>query len=127
MRVSRGLRLAALGLVLTGAACSSDHLVFTTYTKVGLDITLQDGAPTDAVLGYKRFEGALIPVDLEKAPEIHSIYAGLCVTNSWVQGLALGQVFATGTAAENVAGSAERSQEAQRFLGCRTEGQSDGE
>jgi hypothetical protein len=115
------VRCALAGALLAGAGCAGGkHLVFTTYTKTGLDITVADGAPTEAVFGYKRFEGAVIPVDEESdTADAHSIYAGLCIENSWIKGLALGQVFATGEAAEGIASDSTRSEQAQRFLQCK--------
>ncbi len=44
-------------------ACSNTHLIFATYTKVGLHIGMSNQVPTEAVFAYKRFEGAIIPVD----------------------------------------------------------------
>lgn len=48
---------------LMGSACGDTHLFFATYTKTGLHIELGEAAPSEAVFGYKRFEGAIIPVD----------------------------------------------------------------
>jgi hypothetical protein len=52
---------AAASLLLAG--CSNTHLIFTTYTKTGLDISLSNEIPTEVVFGYKRFEGTIVPVD----------------------------------------------------------------
>jgi hypothetical protein len=95
-----------LAMLVVAAACLAcvgpDQLLFTTYTKVGLDISLTDGQPTEAVFGYKRFEGAIVPVDPD-AEEAQSLYAGLCIDNGWLSGLTIGQVFATGEAAVRAA------------------------
>ncbi|MCR9093060.1 MAG: hypothetical protein NXI30_02475 [bacterium] len=88
----------------SGCSVSSDSLIFTTYTKVGLDVSATDGTPTEAVFGYKRFEGAIVPVDeTSDEPATHSVFAGLCIENSWLGGLDIHQVFATGAAAETAA------------------------
>ncbi len=100
--------LLAGGLVV---GCTAKHLAFTTYTKVGLDISTADGAPTQAVFGYKRFEGAIIPVQVQaedgSEPEVMSVYAALDLTNNWLEGLSILQVFATGQAAKNAAANPE--------------------
>lgn len=94
--------IAALCLMTTG--CTPRHLVFTTYTRVGLNITAADGVPTNLGLGYKRFEGVIIPVDPTKAdgtnPALPSVRATLGLTNRWLEGLTLEQTFSTGKAAE---------------------------
>ena len=120
MRTRALARLGGLALLTALAGgCATDHLIFTTYTKVGLDITVAEGTPTEAVFGYKRFEGAIVPVNPEEdTTDLSSIYAGICVENSWIQGLEVGQVFATGTAAENMAESAIDSADVKRFLDC---------
>ena len=95
--------IAALCLMTTG--CTPRHLVFTTYTRVGLNITAADGVPTNLGFGYKRFEGVIIPVDPTKAdgtnPALPSVRATLGLTNRWLEGLTLEQTFSTGKAAEN--------------------------
>jgi hypothetical protein len=109
-------RVLALACALAGAtSCRTTHLVFTTYTKVGLDVSTQDGQPTQAMLGYKRFEGAVIPVDLESSTaeggvpkDAKSVFAAISVDNSWIQGLKIHQVFATGKSAEDVAANPDR-------------------
>ena len=58
-RWARTLACAAIAGLC--GACSSTHLIFATYTKAGVDVTLTDGAPTQLVFGYKRFEGAIVP------------------------------------------------------------------
>lgn len=104
-------RLIPAGLVLATTAllcgCQSNDLVFTTYTKVGLHISAVDSTPTSVNFGYKRFEGAIIPVNREtatgKPEEAASLYAGMAVTNSWLRGLYIRQSFATGEAAVQAA------------------------
>lgn len=116
--------IVMLGLSALGATgCATKHLIFTTYTKVGLDVTLADAQPTQAMFGYKRYEGATVPVDLcspastpaeaqksrgncsegDVEREAMSVYAGMEIHNSWMDGLEILQLFATGEAAVNAA------------------------
>lgn len=137
----RFIVMVAFAAAISAAAggCSANHLVFSTFTKVGLDVAVADSQPTSAMFGYKRFEGAIIPVDLcvvdeesdassdtetsstepkYKAPcpagtkeaEAMSVYAGMELNNRWVGGLELLQIFATGEAAENAAKNPEQIQ-----------------
>ena len=99
------LVLAAAGM---SCGCRSKDLVFTTYTKVGLHMTAEGTTPTSLQFGYKRFEGAIIPVDPAVAATngvvtVAPIYAAVSVTNGWFSGIAIRQVFATGAAATNTA------------------------
>ena len=91
--------LAAIAL----GGCRSQHLVFTTYTKVGLDVSTTNGQLANGTFGYKRFEGAIIPVDESSTagnPEdAKSVFAGIAIRNGWLRGLELRQVFGTGQAA----------------------------
>lgn len=90
--------LACFALVGTG--CHSDALVFTTYTKVGLHASATGNTPNNLMFGYKRFEGAIIPVDPTKPEsDVASVYAAISLTNGWFSGIHLQQVFATGDAA----------------------------
>jgi hypothetical protein len=94
--------VCSLGLIGTG--CHNDALVFTTYTKFGLHASATGNTPNNLMFGYKRFEGAIIPVDASKeASEVASVYAAISLTNNWFSGLHLRQAFATGLAAENAA------------------------
>lgn len=101
------LPLLAGPLLLVTLGCSSNRLIFTTYTKLGIDVSASNGTTTGAMLGYKRFEGALIPVDPAKATgeagDIGSVLAVLDFDNGWFQGMKLFQIFATGKAAEDAA------------------------
>lgn len=93
----RKLPIAVMALV---AGCQSTNLVFTTYTKVGLNITAVDAQPTSLMFGYKRFEGAIIPVNPDKEPGVVApVYAAIAITNKWLSGLRITQAFATGDAA----------------------------
>jgi len=70
MHVRSRLSTAVVVLLLTGllSGCrTSNHLLFMTYTKMGLDISTVNGTPTQALFGYKRFEGAIVPVDPQSA------------------------------------------------------------
>jgi len=116
----RWLPVAALAALASVSGCKSNHLIFTTYTKVGLDVSTTDGQPTSALFGYKRFEGAIIPVDVDEQemvgdPEIpkdaRSVYAAIDLENSWLQGLKIYQVFATGEAATQAANSPDKMRE----------------
>lgn len=90
--------LVLMALAATG--CKNDALVFTTYTKVGLHASATGNTPNNLMFGYKRFEGAIIPVDAAKPEaDVASVYASIGLTNGWFSGLHLQQVFATGDAA----------------------------
>lgn len=94
------LLLPAAGLALVASGCHNDALVFTTYTKVGLHASATGNTPNNLMFGYKRFEGAIIPVDASKPEsDVASVYAAISLTNGWFSGLHLQQVFATGDAA----------------------------
>ena len=96
--------LPACCLVVICAGCKNDTLVFSTYTKFGLHASATGNTPNNLMFGYKRFEGAIIPVDASKTnSDVASVYAAIGLTNSWFSGLQLQQVFATGAAAELVA------------------------
>jgi len=99
----RLLTLAASVACLMATGCTSRHLVFTTYTRVGINMTAAGEVPTNLGLGYKRFEGLIIPVDPSKAdpakPNLPSVRASLKFHNRWFKGLDLEQDFATGEAA----------------------------
>jgi hypothetical protein len=92
-------------------ACQSDRLVFTTYSKIGLDVSSVNGTTAGFMLGYKRFEGALIPVDMSKVShqpsDLMPVYASLIMRNGWFQGLKVSQFFATGDAAIGIANDPE--------------------
>lgn len=96
------------GLLFLAAGCGTRNLLFTTYTTIGLDVSATDAKPTKAVLGFKRFEGAIIPVnpkqekDPKKNPDVASVYAAIDLDNHWT-GLSVCQVFATGDPAKNLA------------------------
>ena len=104
------IRLAlafAAALALLCGCAPSDTLIFSTYTKVGVDISVANGTPSEAVFGYKRFEGALIPVDARHPPsdghpQIPPIYASMDLRNGWLSGICVAQVFATGQAATEI-------------------------
>jgi hypothetical protein len=106
------LRLAAVAALALLASCRSNHLVLTTYSKVGLDLSASNGQPIDAVFGYKRFEGAIVPVDPRPSKtengkttpqESMSVYAAIDLENGWMSGVKLFEAFATGEAAKNLA------------------------
>jgi hypothetical protein len=101
----KGHKLALFLLLTAPIGCATGSLAFVTYTKIGLDVSATDSQPTAALFGYKRFEGAIVPVDGGEE-EAMSIYAAIDLENHWLCGLDVVQVFATGQAAEN---SAKRS------------------
>lgn len=107
MRRPAIIGMGACVVMMLLAGCGK-RLLFTTYTKVGLDISTADGQTPNAVFGYKRFEGAIIPVDPDKAtqatsdqPGVASVYGAMDLKNEWFGGLRLFQVFATGKAADD--------------------------
>ena len=102
----RTLLALSLSGLLTG--CATGQLTFLTYTKVGLDVSTTEQQPTAAVFGYKRFEGAIIPVD-KTDEEAASVYASIDLENHWLCGLDVVQLFATGKAAENVAANTSKA------------------
>lgn len=91
--------------------CQSDNLLLATHTKVGLDIALDGNTPTSGVFGYKRFEGAIVPVDDPRTPssEMESVFGALDVRNGWLNGMDIHQMLATGTAAEELAKDPEQA------------------
>ncbi len=124
--------LAAALAAGTGPGCSTgtgEHLIFTTYTKVGVDISAVNQTPTEAVFGYKRFEGAIVPVDPGDTtkPEAHSVFAGLCARNNWLTGLKIAQVFATGAAAVDIASSEAEAKGIAAILKCSADSSTEAE
>ncbi len=87
-------------LLLPG--CARD-LIFTTYTTVGVEVKGTNNIPTAMRLAYKRFEGAIVPVQLNKPGNAHSIFAGMEVKQHGFR-VQVAQVFATGEAAILAAG-----------------------
>jgi hypothetical protein len=70
----------------------------------------------NGTFGYKRFEGAIIPVDPAKVdkdgkPQMASVFAGIAIKNSWLDGLDIAQVFGTGKAASTLAGQSSSMRE----------------
>ncbi len=109
MRQGSSLRLITIVLAAMGTGCGRD-LVFTTYTTLGVEIKGVNNVPTSLRLAYKRFEGAIIPVDLKATDHddnqahapAHSIFAGMDVQQGGF-GVKVAQVFASGKAATNAA------------------------
>ena len=104
----------AAGAADKGPATSSDPLFFVTDTGFGLKISAgkQDVSPT-FLLGYKRVEGTVIPVDKSEA-EVRSVYADISINSSTNEtgittnfpnngGVRIKQSFATGKAADAAA------------------------
>lgn len=93
-------------------------LFFVTDTSFGLKISAgkQDVSPT-FILGYKRAEGAIIPVDKSES-EVRSVYADITINSTTNEtgittnfpnngGVRIKQSFATGKAADIAAGNPE--------------------
>jgi hypothetical protein len=86
-------------------------LIFSTNTNVGLNIGFVANAPSSFNLGYNREEFSIIPMQpsLAKggkdvyAPVLASITLNVSSNTPTNSGLSLGQFFATGTAATNLA------------------------
>lgn len=103
--MNRSTRALAVCLTaLAVSACKGNNLVVATYTKTGLHVTAVDTVPTDAVFGFKTFQGEVLPVDPE-SPDARasSVIAGVHISNSWLKGLKARSLIATGTAAEKAA------------------------
>lgn len=74
--------------------------MFATYTMFGVEIKGEGITPTAIRLAYKRFEGAVVPVDASAKDDVkaHSVLAGIQAEQDlWV--VRINQVFATGEAA----------------------------
>lgn len=79
--------------------CEATHLAQASYTKIGLEVSSTGTQPTSAVFGYKRFEGAFIPVDPGSEDDIMSVLSYSEVENGWTNGLEVYHIFGTGAAA----------------------------
>ncbi len=89
-------------MLLAGCSCTgNDHLIFATATKVGVDVTAVKGTPVNATVGYRRFEGAVLPVD-SGSNKIADIAAKIDLQNSFSDGLTIDQEFRTGSWAREV-------------------------
>jgi len=101
------VRIALIASLLLACACyppSSRMLIFTTYTKLGLDVSVMGGTPGEVVVGYKRFEGAIVPVkEGDPQGEAPSVFASLDLKSEWLAGLCIRQAFATGEASKAIA------------------------
>lgn len=113
----RTFMLLMFSLLVAGCSIfKEDHLIMSTYTRIGLHVTSTDGKPTGAQFGYKRFEGAIIPVNPEdtevvdgkqQEKDVMSTFSTAQVDNSWIKGLTVRQLFGTGQAAINLANNPE--------------------
>lgn len=104
MRTKRFLTRSKAPFVICGVllACSGGcgrNLVFTTYTMFGVEIKGEGTMPTALRLAYKRFEGALIPVDISDDAKAHSVLATIDARQGAFH-VHISQVFATGRAAK---------------------------
>lgn len=90
----------ALCAGLSGCTTNGRHLIFSTYTKLGVEMSFVDQAPRQFIFAYKRFEGAIVPVDKDDdKTEMPSLYAAININSNWLNGLDIYQEFATGSAA----------------------------
>ncbi len=95
------------------AGCTSKYMTVTTFSKVGIDVTAGPASVVPpAVVGYKRFEGAIIPVDPahvtdEASPDAPSVFTLFAMRNDWLGGVRIYQAFATGHAAEVLSGATQ--------------------
>ncbi len=107
---------AGAGCPCRNSTTGQDPLFFVTDTSFGLKISAgkQDVSPT-FLLGYKRVEGTIIPVE-ESEAEVRSVYADITVNSTTNEtgittnfpnngGVRIKQSFATGKAAEIAAGN----------------------
>jgi len=103
--------LVAAWLVICVSGCGR-HLIFTTYTTIGVEVKGVNNVPTALRLAFKRFEGAVVPVDPSERDEngnereMHSVVSGLDFKQSAFR-TQVAQVFATGDAATIAASSAD--------------------
>lgn len=105
----RAAMLSVITLWLLGTGCAERAIVFTTGTSIGIEATAEEGAEQRLVLGYKRFEGAFIPTRDKKGAfqdEAYSVYAAIGLDTRFFD-VKIHQVFATGTAAQALAGAPE--------------------
>lgn len=90
------------------SGCRAPALVFTTVTVIGAEATADEGLEHHFLVGYKRFEGALVPL-LPESSSItgegaYSVFATLDFKAGMFR-TKIAQVFATGSAAIAMAGS----------------------
>jgi hypothetical protein len=112
--------LAALLLVVAvgGGACVNT-MMFSTATKVGLDISQRADQVIDVSLGYDRVEVVSIPApkdsDAGTDKETYSVLGifDLRYGNPWTEPLVVNQFFGTGAAAQKMA----RDGDFRRFFG----------
>jgi hypothetical protein len=112
-RFRAALLAGSLALPLLVCGCRN-HLVFTTSTKFGLDISQKANQTVDVTMGYQRAEFASVPVpqdtDATATTDAYSVLGrfnvrynpGISPTNP-TNGLHLKQFFATGMAARAAA------------------------
>lgn len=112
----RTLVLASLAILLAGnAGCRNIRsLVFATGTIIGVEATAEEGPEQHFIVGIKRFEGAIVPTVFDPsggsgAVEVrgsgYSVFATLDFDTRFLGKTSIVQVFATGEAAELLAGS----------------------
>ena len=106
--VNLGAALLALSMTAALPACTNT-LAFGTATKFGLDVSQRPDQMMDVTMGYDRYEVVSIPaqnVDARKDADTYSVLGIFSVSygSPWAEPLVLRQFFATGWAAQNVAG-----------------------
>jgi len=60
------LTIPPLAAAILLAGCANPSVVFVTGTSIGIEATAEEGTEQRVVLGYKRFEGAVIPTTYEE-------------------------------------------------------------
>lgn len=85
------------------AGCSTESLLFSTKTSVGIDLSATNGAPR-LNLGYDRTEAAIVPAKPDGGT--HSVLGGLDADLSMNE-VRIKQLFATGQAAQIAASHAQ--------------------
>lgn len=98
-------------LLLPLAGCAR-NLIFSTYTTIGFELKGESEIPTSVRLAYKRFAGAVVPVDPQLDDPAHSVVAIIDAEQSWWR-VRVNQVFATGAAADQAAHTEKNAAAAQ--------------
>lgn len=97
---------------LMSLGCHSRRvLIFSTGTSIGIEATAEDGIQQHLLVGFKRFEGALVPTvntttsDNTVRTKAYSTFATLDFSTGLLKPTRIIQVFGTGVAANTLAGS----------------------
>lgn len=109
------LAVPAVLALCTIASCSGDAqprmLLFTTGTVIGIEASAAEGAEQHFIVGFKRFEGAIVPAvpdgKFDPRDEAYSVFATIGFSTGLGKPTEIVQVFGTGRAAETLAGSTD--------------------